>query len=130
MWSRIVVCFIAGFAGSTCDKGGPDSLNRYCEAVRSRSRACDRIADGCEGYHCNDLCVERGHAAAEISDTCGDAWVEIYECLAKASCEGLDEWAASFSTDSVDYPCGDLEVKFHATCPGVPLYPADAVKDP
>lgn len=124
----IAICLLLELAGSTCDKSGnSDPLEHYCEDVASKSSACSNISfDGCEGDNCFEPCLERAHESADFSDACGNLWIDIYDCLAEMPCPGFSEWEASLQTDSVDYPCGKLEVQFHETCPGVPLYPIDA----
>jgi hypothetical protein len=124
-----MACLVAGLAGSTCDKSGErDPLEHYCEDVASRTSVCSNISfDGCEGADCFEPCLDRAHAAADFSEACGDLWIDIYECLVAMPCDGILAWGESLQNDSVDYPCGKLEVQFHEACPDVPLYPGDAV---
>ena len=89
-----------------------DPLEHHCSDVNQRAATCNNIvidpAGPCDG--CFDPCLDRAHDAAKFSEACGELWVDMYECLAEMPCEGFPKWEVSLSNDSVDYPCGKIEV--------------------
>lgn len=118
--SRLSLGVLLGGLHRGC-KEEPD-IEGYCANKDSLSATCAGVSDGCEDAPCYEACTTLWAGAAEFSDTCGDLWIEIYECFAEMPCEGVDAWRTAQLNDTFDYPCGKLESEFRKTCPDVPLY--------
>ena len=118
--SRLSLGVMHGAIHSGC-KEDPD-LESYCANKTGLTASCAGQSVECEKSPCYEDCTTLGHDAAEFSDTCGALWIEIYECLAEMSCDGVDAWRSAQIEDTIDYPCGTLEAEFRKTCPDIPLY--------
>ena len=118
--SRVGLGVGLGVALGAC-KEEPD-LEGYCGNKSAFTASCgDEIVE-CDEAPCEADCVSYGEGAADFSDACGELWIEIYECFVTMSCEGVEAWRTAQRNDTFEYPCGELESKFRAACPDMPLY--------
>ena len=118
--SRLSLGVLLGAALSACEE--EPNLEGYCANKVALIASCSGQSFDCEESPCYGDCTALGKAAGDFSESCGGLWIEVYECLAEMSCDGLDAWGNALNKGTFDYPCGKLESEFRKTCPDIPLY--------
>lgn len=119
---RLFFGFAVGFAAACEDDTQEQELESLCANKTTQIAACNGVSYDCEQSPCYEDCISLGKDAADGSDTCGELWIGVYQCIVDMTCEGHEEWGHAVQDDNLSYPCGKLEGEFRETCPDVPLF--------
>lgn len=114
------LAFIIGLASGACDPE-KEPFADECHKVGDQLAVCRDLPRD-EGETYPQDCIARGKKVRAEDETCGDLWVDAYECVAALACEDFEVWRTSVHSDTVDFPCKDEEQAFLAACPGLPLW--------